>query len=274
MSTRAEWIAVLCTVLCTVACLGILVLALLGALDDYGHPLLNAAYRGDVRTVDRLLREGIDVNTVGPYGHTALILAAYNPDTEIVAFLLEHGANVNAKDDAGMTPLHCAGYKGNVAVARLLLTGGADVALTNRHGFNPLHEAAMKGPNSLVEMLVRAGAPLAVADADGWHPLHRLLQAEWFAECTPAERVHLVKLFLDHGTDPLAANPGGWKKAHLSDSLKTGPRHIDRARGDTPIEIATSMGWREILELLQKVERLDSTRPSTGLCGPASARGR
>lgn len=56
--------------------------------------LLAVCDRGDVRTVKRLLEQGVDVNAMDE-DECALFQAAWYGYVEIIKVLLKHGANVN-----------------------------------------------------------------------------------------------------------------------------------------------------------------------------------
>ena len=61
--------------------------------------LLQAAEKGDIKEVKKLLKKGADVNSIDanlPDG-TPILYACENNDTKIVKLLLNHGANVNFK---------------------------------------------------------------------------------------------------------------------------------------------------------------------------------
>lgn len=71
-------------------------------VDSNGDALLHiAAQRGDVRTVELLLRAGIDANLLGDMSNTALHYA----QTEGVAgLLLKHGASSDVRNEFGKLP--------------------------------------------------------------------------------------------------------------------------------------------------------------------------
>jgi ankyrin repeat protein len=72
-------------------------------VDSNGDTLLHlAARRGDVRTVELLLRAGIDVNQIGDMGNTAL---HYAQTEEMARLLLSLGASVDAFNEFGKRPV-------------------------------------------------------------------------------------------------------------------------------------------------------------------------
>jgi ankyrin repeat protein len=60
--------------------------------------LVDAAARGDVRRVRRLLDRGADIEARGSNGRTALTAAAYSGHREVVECLLDRGADIEARD--------------------------------------------------------------------------------------------------------------------------------------------------------------------------------
>ena len=235
--------------LCAVVGFFVSLLAGCGGFDDFGDPLHNAAYRGDSVKVQELLNQGVPVDRRTQFGnYTALILAGYTPCTNVVGLLVKNGANVNAQDTMGMSALHCAASKGQVDTARLLIQNGANLSLTNSCGFTPLHEAAGKGPPILVELLLVAGSSVSARDCRGWQPLHAALSSN---PHKPEERCRIVEQLIAHGADPNFCNTGGWEDDSNHDS------HVGRRspgnpnRGNTPLAIAKSNGFTNIVELLK-----------------------
>ena len=76
------------------------------AAADKAEALGEAARKGDVTAVKKLLDEGVDVNTKYRYNRTALSFACDRGHVEVVKVLLDRGADVNIKDTFyGATPL-------------------------------------------------------------------------------------------------------------------------------------------------------------------------
>ena len=123
-------------------------------------PVADAAARGDLEAVRRLLREGADVNAPQGDGMTALHWAAERGDAELADVLLYAGARVDAGTRIGhYTPLHLASRRAGATVVEVLLDAGSDPnASTTNSGATPLHLAAATGDPGVVEVLVEAGA--------------------------------------------------------------------------------------------------------------------
>jgi outer membrane protein assembly factor BamB len=89
--------------------------------------LWDAAGRGDVATVRRLIEEGVDVNAKTRYGATALFFAADKAQLGVATLLLEKGADPNVKDTFyGATPLNWAMNHDATEVVLLLVQKGAN----------------------------------------------------------------------------------------------------------------------------------------------------
>ena len=146
-----------------VLCVACLVPFLVGAgPSPPPDPIIEAARRGDVVELERLLEQGADVNSARGDGMTALHFAAQQGYVEAVRILLQAGADVAAGTRIGhFTPLHLASRGGHVAVAESLLEAGADArAPTTSSGSTPLHLAASSagGGAELIALLAEHGA--------------------------------------------------------------------------------------------------------------------
>lgn len=70
---------------------------------DATMQLLFMACRADVKGVEDLLKEGVDVNSIDLDGRTALHIAACEGHMEVVKLLLGRKANIDARDRWGST---------------------------------------------------------------------------------------------------------------------------------------------------------------------------
>ena len=107
-----------------IAVLGLIPMLL--AMRPVDEALLNAAFKGDLGEVNKLIKKEADVNAANAGGFTPLIAAAEKGHQKIVALLLTHGAEVKqATTDNGTTPLIVAVEKGYRKIVEMLLTHGA-----------------------------------------------------------------------------------------------------------------------------------------------------
>ena len=65
------------------------------------NPLMRAAAIGNIKLVENLLLNGVDINQRGPRGATALMFAAGSGHLDIVKLLVAKGADLSAREDGG-----------------------------------------------------------------------------------------------------------------------------------------------------------------------------
>lgn len=110
----------------------------------------DAATRGDIATVTRLLEKGADINHGSLQSLTALAAASRYNMSKMMKHLLDKGAKVDANGGKWVTPLGAASSKGHIAAIKLLLDNGADPdygILSASHG----------GHNAVVGYLLEKG---------------------------------------------------------------------------------------------------------------------
>ena len=95
--------------------------------------LHNASKNGDVMTVYRLLKKGVDVNARNREDQTALHYASRNGHFKIVALLIWSNADINAQINGGATPLIFACMGGHVDIVRFMLICGANTNIDTIH---------------------------------------------------------------------------------------------------------------------------------------------
>jgi outer membrane protein assembly factor BamB len=162
----------------------VLALAPAAAAADLKEEFLAAVRRGDAAAVESLLARGVDVNTKGPYGVTALALAADRGHLAVVKVLLAHKADVNAKDTFyKFTPLAWAGMRSHTAIAGALIRAGAEGADAQ------LLAAAAGGQLEMVRAILETGK----VKPDG---LNRALAA------TPVDKTAVVEMLKKAGAKP------------------------------------------------------------------------
>ena len=149
----------------------------------------DAASRGDVEAVRRLLASGASPNSFDPevdpespaaWETPILALCNVRRFTDGCAACLEllrdAGADLEATDGYGLTPLHYAARRGDTKMVSLLVDAGVDVdakARFYRGGQfegTALHLAARQRANACVKVLLAAGASPHLRDFHGRTP--------------------------------------------------------------------------------------------------------
>lgn len=144
-----------------------------------GSPLAEAARRGDVASVQNLLRQEVDVNGWDAGGTAALHWAVHLGDQALVELLLDAGADINAANRYGQGPIHIAVQQHDAAMVKRLLAAGADKEKVDGAGETALLTAARLGDAAIVDELLAAGAAIEARDLDyGQTPLMLAVRQE------------------------------------------------------------------------------------------------
>ncbi|EGR2715029.1 ankyrin repeat domain-containing protein [Vibrio parahaemolyticus] len=109
----------------------------------------------------RLLKKGMDVNTVNSCGASLLLMASFLGDHELVKTLLSSGALPNIQNYEGNSPVFASANFSNNKILKLLLDNGGDpnLLLTQEYVYNsPLMIAAINENIEGVRLLLEAGA--------------------------------------------------------------------------------------------------------------------
>ena len=124
--------------------------------NDGNTALLLAASRGQLRVVQKLIREGANINVANKNGYTPLMQAARNGHPQTVRALLEAGADMYATDKYGYSPLMKAAYQGHANVIQVLLEH------ERQHG-------VPEGRTPIAKMLSNGGKNAAALALEGRH---------------------------------------------------------------------------------------------------------
>ena len=203
-------------------------------LSDGHSPLSLAAQEGNVALVEFLLHYKADVNNAVP-----LFFACWQRHTDVIKLLLQNEElDVNlANISSGGTPLSivCSGEdpEKDLQIIKLLLSIEKP-ANANKHtlcGTSPLCIACKSATLDIVQTLITQGKANinGVQQTDGASPL---------AVACSFGRIDVVELLLAHGAES-----------------------ISLFSGETPIGIAQTKGYVEIVALLQKVPLQRSLPP-------------
>jgi ankyrin repeat protein len=222
----------------------VIIAGLVGGGSGGLTPLVFAAREGDLETAKVLVESGASVNQTTEYGWTPLLVATNNRNYKLGAYLLEKGANPNIANKGGWTPLYLATDNRNIEggdypvpkpdmdhleYITLLLNKGADpniqvkentlsrTIFTMQWFFEPgataFVRAAQSSDSALMKLLLAHGADpkietdfgdtaLTVAGGIGW------VEGVTY-ERSAKENVEAVRMLLDLGLDPNAANHDG-----------------------------------------------------------------
>lgn len=129
-----------------------------GVRGDLGRTALHyAAAYDDLREVQRLCREGANVNAQADGGEPPLFDAL---SEAVVNALVAAGADLNAQDHLGYTFLHRKACEGDAPALGWVLAHGAALDRVDHEGNTALHTAAWLGDTATIDVLVQGGAPL------------------------------------------------------------------------------------------------------------------
>lgn len=104
----------------------------------------NACMAGDKTEVNRLIRNGFDINTTNYSGSTALHMLTRKNKFEMVQYLVQNGCDINRRNDEGWTALHLAVDCGHYTLVKFMVKNQANLAALNYYGDLPLDMANNK----------------------------------------------------------------------------------------------------------------------------------
>jgi len=130
--------------------------------------LRKAAQDGDMKAVNVLVAQGVNVNAKDDTGKTAILWVAPARDNpEMIRALIALGADVNVPDNDGETALMIAAGQSNPGIVEALFTAGVEIDATNNAGGTALMAAAFRANIEIVKTLLAKGADLKLKDKQG-----------------------------------------------------------------------------------------------------------
>jgi hypothetical protein len=172
---------------------------------ETGRAVLEAAARGDLETLKRLVAAGASLESKNAAGETPLLLAVRNDHLATATFLIDSGSNINAQADNKDSPWLLAGALGRTEILRHMIPKGPDFSLRNRFGGNALIPACERAHVDTVKLLLTTRIDVNHVNNLGWTCLLEIV----ILGDGGARHTEVAKLVLAAGADPNIADKDG-----------------------------------------------------------------
>lgn len=190
--------------------------------------LVDAAGRGDLGQVRKLLDAGVPLEQRDARGRTPLLAATAGNHLEVARLLIGRGADVNAQDDQRDSAFLLAGASGFTEIVRATLAAGADLKSVNRYGGTALIPACHHGHVETVRLLLTTPIDVDHVNNLGWTAL---LEAVILGDGGPAHS-QIVQMLLARGANVnLADRQGVTPLAHAIGRRQAQVARLLRAAG-------------------------------------------
>lgn len=107
----------------------------------------------DYVSVNVLLSDRINTDTVDQDGNTPLIVAAEVGNPRIVDIIISHKPDINKQNKEGDTALMIAAKTGQMEIVKKLVSHNAHILMRNKNGNTAITLASMYGNNKIVQFL-------------------------------------------------------------------------------------------------------------------------
>ena len=184
--------------------------------------LLEAANRGDLAAVNRLIAAGANLEQRDGQRQTPLLLAVAGNHVAVAKALLAAGASPNAQASNQDTPWLLAGASGRTEIIAAMLPLKPDLSLRNRYGGNALIPACERAHVETAKLLLTSGIDVNHVNNLGWTCL---LEIVILGDGGPRHR-EVAKLVLAAGADPNLADKDG--VSPLQHARKRGQAEVAR----------------------------------------------
>ena len=220
-------------------CSGVLALLLASATPGYAQVapsmaeragytgLFAAAARGDAAAIAQLAATSADLGARDGNARTALHVAAFASQRDAMRALVKAGADPNALDGDRYDIVTIAAVANDLPTLTAALELGCSAKnITSRYDGTALIAAAHLGHVEVVRELIRAGAPLDHVNNLGWTAL----------------------------IESIVLGDGGPRHTATLEALVAAGANVNIADrgGTTPLRLATSRGYVEMVGLLEK----------------------
>lgn len=234
---------------------------------DHHGGLHKAVLNGKESDVEHLLSSGKDIDAHDEYGKTPLHCAVGAQKLDIVQCLLRYRPDVDAHDDRDDTALHTAARTGNFDIVMALLREGhANPNAVGNSGCTPLHIAAhLDHTNSVAicKLLLQYNAKILARDHKNMTPIaHAALHGCYDVmvclfhyskgQGIPRDDILLHVDNTDSTLLHLAVESGVAKVVELCLDEGAAPNSVKSSDGSTPVHLASSYGYMDILDILMK----------------------
>jgi ankyrin repeat protein len=195
-------------------------------LRAYGG-LHAAAARGDVADIERRIADGENKEAIDSRQRTPLHVAAYQKQHDAARALIRLGADPNRLEIDRYDIITIAAVANDVPMLKIALEGGGNAkAVTSRYDGTALIAAAHLGHAEVVRMLIAAKAPLDHVNNLQWTAL---IEAIVLGD-GGNNHTETLRALVEAGADV----------------------NIPDARGTTPLKLAQSRSYREMVAILER----------------------
>lgn len=195
--------------------------------DTFGTPLHYAAFFGQLQAAHTLLDRGAFPGALNYREQTPLHVACSKNAYTVADLLVRYGAPLNAMEMGGLTAMHIACTAGFMKVVDNLIMGGADCNKQNRIGWSPLHLACIGMHHKVIEKLCISGMAdpnagcgrtknVMIGKGRGAYTFEAV-KGDTAAHFAAKQGFFMcLKVLLENGADPCAANEHGETIMHLA----------------------------------------------------------
>ena len=191
--------------------------------------------------------------------YAGLHAAAHKGDTVAIEKLVAGGAKLNERDAHGRTPLHLAAFAGRRDAIRALAKAGADLGALEADRYDAVTIASVANDEETLRTLLSLGASASLTTSrwDGTaliaaaHLGHAGVVRQLIAAGAPLD--HVNNLHWTAAIEAVVLGDGGPRHQEtLAALIRAGAnlRLTDR-QGDTPLALARSRGYREMVRMLE-----------------------
>ena len=115
-----------------------------------------AAFNGNLKMLNDLIKLGANVNAMNPQGMNVLHVSAQGDQPAAMHYFIEQfNMDINIQDEKRSTPLHWAAFSANELALSYILAWGANVNAQDFKGLTPLHLGVLASEQSQSTRLIR-----------------------------------------------------------------------------------------------------------------------